>query len=122
MATLAAGRLRHRVILQEAVESQDPVTGALDAAYWQDVAKLWAEIVPLSAKEFIVAQAEGNKVTARITLRYRSDINPRMRLFHEAKGVYYNIEGILADKDSGKEYLTLPVSEGMRYQDATAPS
>jgi len=40
-----------------------------------------------------------------------------MRLYHAAKDQYYNIEGVLSDKDSGLEYITLPCSEGVRYID-----
>jgi SPP1 family predicted phage head-tail adaptor len=51
------------------------------------------------------------KVVARITIRYRENINATMRVVH--KGKAYNIEGVLPDPDSGMEYLTLPVSEGV---------
>jgi SPP1 family predicted phage head-tail adaptor len=77
---------------------------------------VWASIEALSAREFIAAQAEDSKVNTRITIRYRSGINAKMRLYHEAKDVYYNIEGVLSDKDSGLEYLTLPCSSGLRYE------
>lgn len=119
--TLDARKLRHRLILQAPVENQDPATGDLEIT-WTDVATVWAVIEPLSAREFIASQSENNQVTARITIRYRPDVTGKWRLLHEAKGAYYNIEGILADKSSGKHYLTLPVSEGVKYQDETAPS
>jgi SPP1 family predicted phage head-tail adaptor len=111
---LRAGSLRHRVILQRPVETQNSVTGEMNIA-WEDVATLWASIEPISAREFIAAQVEHSKVTTRITIRYRKNINPNMRLYHRAKQVYYNIHGILSDKESGFEYLTLPCSEGVRY-------
>lgn len=114
-------KLRHRLIIQAPVETQDPATGDLEIT-WNDVATVWAAIAPLSAREFIAAQSENNEVTARVTIRYRADINGKMRLLHEAKGVYYNIEGILADDNSGKLYITLPVSEGVKYQDENPPS
>lgn len=113
---IQAGKLRHRVVLQNPVEAQDQNNGALIVT-WQDVATLWSSIEPLSANEFIAAQAEASKVTTRITIRYRADISAKMRLYHAAKDQYYNIEGILADKDSGLEYITLPCSEGVRYTD-----
>jgi len=113
---IEAGRLRHRVVLQNPVETQDQDNGSVIVS-WQDVATLWASIEPLSAREFVVAQAEDSKVTTRITIRYRSNINAKMRLYHAAKDQYYNIEGVLSDKDSGLEYITLPCSEGVRYID-----
>lgn len=112
---LEAGKLRHRVTIQEPVETQDQQTGAMDVV-WTDITKVWSAIEPLSAKEFIAAQSEDSEVTTRITIRYRADINEKMRLYHPAKNTYYNIKGILSDKDSGLEYLTLPCSQGLRYE------
>lgn len=48
---------------------------------------------------------------ARITIRYRQDIDATWRVVHGGK--FYNVEGVLADKDSGLEYQTLPVSQGV---------
>lgn len=111
---LNAGKLRHRVVIQQAVETQDSNTGAINVV-WQDVATVWAAIEPLSAREFIAAQAEDSSITTRITIRYRRDISAKMRLHHRAKNVFYDIHGILSDKNSGLEYITLPCSEGLKY-------
>lgn len=111
---LNSGKLRHRVILQKPVSVQDQQTGE-QVQTWEDVSSLWSSIEPLSAREFVVSQAEDSKVTTRITIRYRNDINAAMRFYHAAKDAYYNIEGILSDKDSGLEYITCPCSEGVRY-------
>lgn len=114
---LNPARLRHRIVIQKPVETQDSNTGAITTT-WQDVATVWATIEPLSVKEIIAAQAEDSKMSGRITIRYRSDINHSYRLYHAAKNMIYNVEGILADKESGLEYLTIPVSEGVRYTQA----
>lgn len=111
---LAAGKLRHRLELQRPVETQDLNTGAINVV-WVRIATIWGAIEPMSAKEFITAQSEDSKINTRIIVRYRSDINAKLRLYHPNKDMYYNIEGVLADKDSGLEYLTLPCSEGLRY-------
>lgn len=107
----AAGKLRHQVELQEQRIAQDPNTGEM-LTTWVTIARPWAEIVPLSAREFIAAGAEQSEVRARITVRYRQEINASMRVVH--RGLAYNILGVLADPVSGLEYLTLPVSEGVR--------
>ena len=111
---LSAGKLRHRVVIQEARETQNQNTGAMNVA-WVDVATVWAAIEPLSAREFVTAQTEVSRASARITIRYRDDVTAKHRVFHESKNLLYNIEGVLSDKDSGLEYLTLVVSEGVRY-------
>ena len=78
---------------------------------WQDVANVWASIEPLSVREFIASQAVQAEITARAVIRYRADIDATMRLIH--RGKIYNIIGILADKNSGLEYQTLTLSEGV---------
>lgn len=115
MQIMDAGRLRHRVVIQYPVEVQDQTTGAIDEQ-WANLATVWAAIEPLSAREFIAAQAEQSKVSARIVIRQRSDVDATMRVFHAASGFYYNIEGVLTDIDSGRDYITLPVSQGVRYE------
>lgn len=117
---LQAGKLRHRVVIQYPVETQNQDTGAIDIV-WTNLATVWASIEPLSAREFIAAQSEASRITTRIIIRYRSDVNSKMRLYHSFKGQYYDIHGVLSDKNSGLEYLTLPCSEGLKYKQPPMP-
>ena len=110
---LNAGTLRHRVAIQQPTETQSATTGEITVA-WATVSgmeSLAAEIVPLSAKEFLSAQATQSEIVARIVIRYRTGITAKMRVNHN--GTIYNIRGVLPDPDSGREWLTLPVSEGV---------
>lgn len=79
---------------------------------WVSRGSCWAEVVPLSAKEFVSASSMNSKVVARVTIRYRSDVQANWRIFF--RGRYYNIEGVLPDPVSGLEYMTLPVSYGIQ--------
>ncbi|EPH2695111.1 phage head closure protein [Klebsiella aerogenes] len=106
---MQAGKLRHMVTLQEPVKEQNPITGAVINT-WRDVATIWAEVAALSAREFIAAKASQGEVTTRITVRYREDVTRKYRILF--RGRVYNIEGVLPDPRSGREYLTLPCSEG----------
>ncbi|MHA6639934.1 phage head closure protein [Stutzerimonas frequens] len=111
---MQAGKLRHRVQIQELIQTQDTETGIAIMA-WSDWPapgqRLWASIEALSAREFIAAQAGQSEITARIVIRYRPGILPTMRILH--RGKVYAIHGVLPDAHSGLEYLTLPVSEGV---------
>lgn len=120
--SLDAGKLRHRVRLERysalldsnGNELQDPVTGEIPRE-WVEVATVWAEIAPISGREFIMSQAIQSQVTARITIRHRDDVDASMRAVHARKGrpdVVYNIKGVLNDVESGLEYITLPCSQG----------
>ena len=106
---LDSGKLRHRISIERIERTQHPVTGAI-AETWTEIAKVWAAVEPLSAREFVQSAAEQTEVTARITIRTR-DILATDRIIH--RGTVYNIRGALADKDSGFEYLTLPVAAGV---------
>lgn|SRR5690625_3468587 len=103
---MRAGKLRHRIEIQK----KDRVSDGGGGYYydWVIVATVWASVEPLSAREFLQAQAVQSEVTARITIRYRDDITPDMRILH--RGQTYYIQGVLADNRSGLEYLTLPCS------------
>lgn len=104
-------KLRHRVTIQRRTSVQSPVTGAMEYK-WNDLAEVWGSVVPSSVRDFTAAQASNVKVTARITIRYREDIQEKDRILF--RGKIYSIEGILPDPDSGLEYLTLPCSEGVK--------
>ena len=107
---MQAGKLRHRIALQKPVNIQDPESGEVTPT-WEEVAIIWAEVVPLSVKEFIAAQAGQSEVTARIKIRRRTDVTAKHRIIY--RGQIYNIEGVLPDPESGIEYLTLPCSQGV---------
>jgi len=102
-----AGTLRHRITIQRPVFTQDTGTGAMTPT-WVQAFKLWAAIEPLSTRDFIASQAHQSRITARIVIRAIDGLTPDMRVIHGTKK--YAIEGILPDKDSGLEYLTLQVS------------
>ena len=108
--SLAAGRLRHRVTLQRQSATQDATTGEMIVS-WVTVAELWAHVEPLSVREFIASAAMQSEVSAKVTIRYRTDINATMRFVF--RGKLYNIAGVLPDNVSGLEYITLPCSEGV---------
>ncbi len=103
--------LRHRVTIQRPTLAQDTQSGDITQG-WEDVVSVWAQISPVSTREFIAAQAAQSKVTTRIKIRYRMGIDASMRVLHLDK--VYQIEGVLPDADSGLDYLTLACGEGVR--------
>lgn len=108
--TLAAGKLRHRISIQRLVETQNPVTGAVTVE-WVLYAERWAEYVAQSVREFIAAAAVQSEVKGRFTVRTDELITADMRVIHRGKA--YQILGVMPDPDSGLEYMTLAVSEGV---------
>lgn len=108
---LPAGKLHHLVSLQQRETIRNPDTGAVKTVAWVEVTKLWAGIEPLSAREFVASAAQQSQVTTRIVTRRDPRVRHQMRFVYQ--GVIYNIEGVLPDKNSGREYQTCPCSEGV---------
>lgn len=111
MSGVASGKLRHWVALQSPGTTQDATTGEM-IEHWATVAEVWAEVVPMSAREFQAAAAEQSEVRGRMTIRYRDDVDATMRVMH--RGKVYAIHGVMEDADSMREHLTLMVGEGVR--------
>jgi SPP1 family predicted phage head-tail adaptor len=111
MAAVASGDLRHRVQLQALTTAQNPVTGEIEQS-WSTIAEPWAQVVPMSAREFVAAAAEQSEVRGRMVMRYRGEVDATMRIVF--RGKWYAIFGVLPDAESGKEHLTLLTGEGVR--------
>jgi SPP1 family predicted phage head-tail adaptor len=120
--SIEAGRLRHRVRIEQSVLAVDSNGDVIQdnngetTSSWVEVATVWAAIEPISGREFIQSQAKQSQITARIMIRFREGVTAAMRLVHVRRNmadVVYNIHALLADKDSGLEYITMPVSTGV---------
>lgn len=110
---MRAGKLRHRIQLQRFTTIVNPDTGDRTQA-WAAVEgadSLPAEVVPLSGREFLAAAASQSTVTSRIQIRWRAGVTAANRLVHG--DVIYNIEAVLPDNKSGREWLTLMCSQGV---------
>lgn len=111
---MQAGKLRHRIDIQELVPVRDPDTGELGEPDW--VAR-WekcpARVEPLSARDLVAAKAAQSEATGRMVIRYRTGVLPTMRIIY--RGEVYSIEGPpLEDDKSGRDYLTILVSKGVK--------
>lgn len=107
--TLPAGKLNHRVELWSPSTEKD--AGGETVETYVSRGSCWAEVAPLSAKEFISSASFNSKIVARVSIR-RREIEANWLIGF--RGKYYNVEGVLPDPISGLEYLALPVSYGIR--------
>lgn len=114
MPHMSSSKLRHYITIQAPTYEQNEQNGAMEITGWTTFAQVWAAIEPLSGRDLIAAQAQQSKITGRITIRWREGLSPEQRISY--KGQIYSIEAILPDPDSGREWVTLPVSAGTREQ------
>ncbi len=92
---IEASKLKHRVVLQKPFYTRDEMGGTL--TIWQDVATLWAAIMPLRGDEaFAVHKIQARKMV-KVLLRYRADITPDLRLKKGAK--LFHIRAVLNVKE-----------------------
>jgi SPP1 family predicted phage head-tail adaptor len=103
-----AGQLRHRLNLQAATETRDSFGGVV--LTWSTIATVWGSIEPLSGRELFAAQQVNALISARIRIRYRDDVNARMRVVHEAKS--YDIQSVI-DPETRHVELELMCAEGV---------
>lgn len=104
-------KLRHRVHIDEPIETQHPTTGDAGTTWKRVYTNVPAQIEPFSVREFIQSQSYQGQLVVRITIRYHKGLTPKMRIVHGDK--IYNAQGWLADVDSGINYLTAPCTEGV---------
>lgn len=98
---MQAGKLRHRVIIQEPVETKGSMGGVVTTwqTRWRAVP---ASIENLRGNKFFAAQQINPNVTVEITIRWREGVTQQMRVLHEnppRSGWYdaYGIEGLSPD-------------------------
>lgn len=94
MSAPVGRRLRHRIAIESKTITRDAFGGVIETwgAFASDVP---AEIVPLSGREFVAAQAMQSLVTTRMTIREIPGVLPAMRVSHGSQ--LYNIRAVLPD-------------------------
>lgn len=100
---MQAGRLRHRIIIQEHQITRDTYQGEIEA--WGEVATVWAEVSPISGREFILQQRAEAEVTHRVRLRYRAGLKPQMRVLFS--GRVLQIEAVLNQEERHRELVLM---------------
>lgn len=79
---------------------------------WMTVHTVWADIAPVSGKEYMASNRETAEITNKIYIRFRSGIKSTMRIKHGDR--IFEIESVLGDKRSGM--LTIMAREVARWQ------
>lgn len=77
-ATMTTGDLLDRVVIQQNTTSADTQGGR--SSSWGTLATVWANVRAARASEQQQAQAVSSYVDIAVTIRYRQDVTPAMRL------------------------------------------
>jgi len=83
-------KLIHKISIEKKLESKNSI-GELTQE-WTEFAPAYAEVKPITGREFLSGLATNNSVTHRVIIRYIADMKPNMRVKH--KNRYFNIEAV----------------------------
>lgn len=75
---IAVGGLRRKLTLERNMRVGDGGGGA--STNWVSVAQLWGSVEVLRGEEFFAEHKVQGRVSHEIVVRYRSDVEPEMRL------------------------------------------
>ena len=89
---MRAGKLRHRVEIQEAADTSDSHGGGR-VGTWNTIAIRWGSVEPLQGRELFEARQVEARVTTRVKMRHYSGLTPKHRLSFDSDN--YNITAVL---------------------------
>lgn len=108
--TATTGNLIDRVTIQQNTTTPDSQGGR--ASSWGTLATVWARVDASGAEESIGAEAIQSLVNYRVTIRYRADVSPSMRLlWTNYQGVAQTLEVRTVDLSPDAAFATLTCSE-----------
>jgi SPP1 family predicted phage head-tail adaptor len=110
---MRAGDMRHRIQLQTRSVGQDALGG--QSPTWTTTATVWAEILPLTGRERMLAGANQSEVSSMVTIRYQAQFSdPKamaaMRILYGSR--ILNIESS-NDVEERHKIIELSCSEGL---------
>ena len=100
---MQAGKLRHKLLLQEATETNNGRGEPIPA--WSDVTELWGDITPLSGREGLQANQIYASATHRIRIRYRPGVVPKMRFLKGSRE--FEIDAVLNVDERNREMVCI---------------
>ena len=108
MERIKVSDLRHRVEFQTLTETADGQGGFV--ATWNTFDTVWANVVPASGSEKVMAQKLEENYDYNITIRYKTGLNSKMRIVFN--GRIFHIKSIIIDEER-KWFTRINAKEGI---------
>jgi len=105
---MEAGKLRHRITLQQPQVTLNTIRE--EYSTWADVATVWGAVEPATGSWYYAGKQGESKVDGRVRIRYRSDILPTWRIKFGDR--YLSIVSILNPQERNIE-LQIMYSEAL---------
>lgn len=99
------GKLNKRIVIKRFKEITDGAGGFINdkdihGPAWEKVCETWANITPVSAREFVQAASLQVALTHKIAIRYRDDIDRAMIVVYNGKRL--NIQHVINVKEQNR--------------------
>lgn len=98
---MRAGTMRRRLTFQKKVETRNDFNEAVVS--YTDHVTVWGSVLPNAGRKFYEALQATSQVTGEIRIRYRSDIEPTMRIKLGSR--YLEIVSIANVQERSRELL-----------------
>jgi len=85
------GKLRHLINIEESRVSRDSFGG--EVSEWIQFAEVWADVSPVSGREFTSFKQLNSEITTKITIRYLEGISTEMRILFRDR--IFEIESVI---------------------------
>jgi len=102
-----AGRRDKLVTIQYVVETRDADFSSIESD-WEDFAQVWAQVEPISGREYFLNREQQTEVTVRIRMLHMPGITNKMRVSYRDK--LYQIVTVI-DPLEQREELELVCSD-----------
>lgn len=96
---MRAGRLRHRITIQNPTKQRNAVGETVLA--WTDLATVPAAVEPVSGKEFFAAKQIIAEVTHKIRTRYLLGVSPQSRILFN--GREFEVNSVINPDERNRE-------------------
>lgn len=91
------GRFRYRIEIQKNIPAEDEYANPVDK--WETIHTVWADLTPVSGREYFAALQDTSEVTVKIYIRYLDDITAKMRVKYGEH--IYDIIDVLQNRMEG---------------------
>jgi SPP1 family predicted phage head-tail adaptor len=99
---MTIGSLRHRIQLQAEEHMPDAYGGSVKT--WNTIDTVAASVEPLTGREFFQAQQTHSAVSHKITIRYRANTSPSLRILFGTR--MFDITAVL-DQEERHRWMIL---------------
>lgn len=106
------GKLNRRIILQSKVVTPDTYGG--EVISWKSEGTVWAEIKPISGREYFMGKIGQDETTHRIRIRFFHGLLPFWRVKYKDR--IFNIQSVLDLMEDDREMDLMCIEERVSTQ------